>query len=333
MNKKVFLISSVIIILVIAVMGFKKYYSTPIQSQTRFLMDTYCTIQVPGNKEVLKAIEKAFIRIEEIDIKFNPLNPESPIYDFNNNNIPIYDEEIIALIETALDLCETSGGSLDITVFPLIDLWGFFGETPDLPQQKKINEMLKLVGSNNIAIEDSKLVKYNDKIKIDLGAIAKGYALGEAIKVLKKAGIKSALVDAGGDIYALGKISGRPWKIGIQNPRGDGVIGTLELSDMAVVTSGDYERYFEKDGIRYHHILDPRTGHSAKGMASVTVISKDPVFADAWSTALFVMGQEKGLEIMEKDKSFEALMITDKGEKIYSSKIQVDTIKIGKEVD
>lgn len=324
MNKKGFLISGVLIIIVIAIMGLTKYESDPVQSQTRFLMDTYCTIQVPGNKGVLKAIDNAFKRIEAIDIKFNALNPESQIYDFNNNNIPITDEEIITLIQTALDVCEISGGTFDITIFPLIDLWGFFSETPDLPQQEEIDESLKAVGRNNIAIEDRKLVKYNEKTKIDLGAIAKGYAISEAIKVLKKAGIESALVDAGGDIYALGTYKGKPWKIGIKNPRGDGVIGVLELSDMAVVTSGDYERYFEKDGIKYNHILDPRTGYSAKEMASVTVISPDPILADAWSTAIFVMGKEKGLELMKRNKSIETLMITADGEKFYSSNMQVN---------
>lgn len=296
----------------------------PIQSQTRFLMDTYCTIQVPGSIEVLGAIEQAFNRIEEIDEKFNALNPESPVYDFNNKNTSITDEEIVGLVNTALQISERSGGKYDVTIFPLIDLWGFFSESPVLPRREKLNELLKVVGYGNLTIENGKLEKKEEETKIDLGSIAKGYAIGEAGKVLTSAGITSGLIDAGGDIYALGTNYGKPWKIGIRNPHGEGVVGTLELSDMAVITSGDYERFFEKDGIKYHHILDPITGYPAEGIASVTVISHDPASADAWSTALFIMGKEKGLEILEDLQSLEVLMITDDGEKIYSSGVQVE---------
>ena len=296
----------------------------PIQSQTRFLMDTYCTIQVPGNIEVLGAIEQAFNRIEEIDEKFNALNPESPVYDFNNGNTAITDEEIVALVNTALQISEKSGGKYDVTIFPLIDLWGFFSESPELPRREKLNEVLKVVGYRNLTIKNGILDKKEEETKIDLGSIAKGYAIGEAGKVLTSAGIKSGLIDAGGDIYALGTNYGKPWVIGIRNPRGEGVVGTLELSDMAVITSGDYERFFEKDGVKYHHILDPTTGYPAEGIASVTVISHEPAFADAWSTALFIMGKEKGLEILKDLQSLEVLMITDEGEQIYSSGMKVE---------
>lgn len=296
----------------------------PIQSQTRFLMDTYCTIQVPGNIEVLGAIEQAFNRIEEIDEKFNALNPESPVYDFNNSNEAITDEEIVALVTTALQISEKSGGMYDITIFPLIDLWGFFSESPELPRREKLNKVLKVVGYGNLTIKNGILNKKEEDTKIDLGSIAKGYAIDEAGKVLTRAGIKSGLIDAGGDIYALGTNYGKPWVIGIRNPRGEGVSGTLEVSDMAVITSGDYERFFETDGVKYHHILDPTTGYPAEGIASVTVISHDPAFADAWSTALFILGKEKGLEILEDLQSLEVLMITDEGEQIYSSGMKVE---------
>jgi len=314
------------IAVLIAAIVYARQGDDTVRSRTRFLMDTICTIQVPGDIEVLDIIDKAFDRMVEVDHKFSSLNPDSPVYAFNNFNEPITDEEIIGLIQTALDVGEESGGNLDITIFPLIELWGFFGETPDVPEQEKIDEYLKTVGLNNLSIDNGKLVKRDENVKIDLGAIAKGYAIREALSVLKREGIESALINAGGDIYALGTIEGRPWKIGIQNPRGDGVIGVIELTDQAVVTSGDYERYFEKDGRRYHHILDPGTGYSAEGIASVTVITGDPVLADAWSTALFVMGKEKGLELMKNNTSFETMMITDDGERLYSSNMRVNTL-------
>ena len=111
--------------------------------------------------------------------------------------------------------------------------------------------------------------------------------------------------------YALGKLKGNDWKIGIRNPRGEGIIGTFDISDLAVVTSGDYERFFEQDGVRYHHILNPATGYPARGLASVTVITKDPAIADALSTAIFVMGQEKGLKFLETTGMAEAVIVTD----------------------
>ena len=248
MLKKGLWIIVIVSILFILFWKFIRHDSNPIQSQTRFLMDTYCTIQVPGDVDVIPAIEKAFVKIEEIDVKFNTLNPESPVYAFNNFNVPIEDEEIIALVQTALQVSQKSDGKFDITIFPLIELWGFFTDSPKLPYREKIEEILKTVGYKDIIVENGKIMKKNVGTKIDFGSIAKGYAIGEAKKALVEAGIKSALIDAGGDIYALGTNNGKPWIIGIRNPRGDGVVGALELSDVAVITSGDYERVFEEGG-------------------------------------------------------------------------------------
>jgi thiamine biosynthesis lipoprotein len=167
------------------------------------------------------------------------------------------------------------------------------------------------VGRQNLVIRDGKLTKLRTDMAIDLGGIAKGYAAGEALKVLKKEGQTSALIDAGGDIYALGLNNGRPWKIGIRQPSGKGILGALELSDASVSTSGDYERFFEKNGVRYHHIFDPRTGYPASGVRSVTVVSKDATLADGYSTALFVLGPERGMKLAESNGIFEAIMITD----------------------
>lgn len=290
-----------------------------IQKKTRFVMDTYCTIQVQGNHQAGKAIEKAFERIEEIDKKFNVLNMTSILYHFNQRNTPITDKEIIGLIETAINISKESNGAFDITVYPLMECWGFYNESHILPEKEKIKKCLKTVGYQNLQIKNMQLTKANNSVKIDLGGIAKGYAIREAVNVLKSEGIKSALIDAGGDIYALGTLKKRKWGIGIRNPRGDGIIGAIKVNDTAVVTSGDYERYFERDGIRYHHILNPKTGYPSRELASVTVLAPDPVLADAWSTALFVMGKEKGLELAEKLQEIETFMVTADGQEICSS--------------
>lgn len=322
MNKKVLLLFG-IIVLVAVVLWVRSRGTGPTQSQTRYLMDTYCTITVPGTPEVLPAIEEAFARIEEIDRKFNVLRSDSPLYVFNRFNKPIVDEEIVSLVRTALRVSEQSAGAFDITVYPLVEAWGFYSDTPALPDSARIDRILPVVGYEHLAVEDGKLTKNNEHVQIDLGSIAKGYAVGEALRVLKQKGIQSALIDAGGDIYALGTIHGKPWKIGIRDPRGEGIIGALELSDMAIVTSGDYERYFEREGVRYHHILDPRTGYPARGLESITVISPDPILADAWSTALFVMGRDNGMEALKKVSGIETLMVTTGGEKFFTSGMNV----------
>ena len=311
MKPQLFLLLSILFLLAIILgCGDKEI---PIQTKTRFLMDTICTIQVPGDLSVLEYIDSAFDRMEEVDAKFNALNNESPIYAFNENDVPIVDEEIVGLIKTALQVSRESNGCFDITVYPMIDLWGFFTENPAVPDSETVQSLLSKVGYEGIAVENNTIIKSRKDVKIDLGSIAKGYAIGEAGKTLKNLGISSALIDGGGDVYALGMNGDKPWKIGIRNPRGEDMIGVLELVDMAVVTSGDYERYFEKDGVRYHHILDPRTGYPTKGTASVTVISPDPSLADAWSTALFVLGPKSGLASINGRDDLSALIVDSSG--------------------
>ena len=152
-------------------------------------------------------------------------------------------------------------------------------------------------------------------MKLGLGAIAKGHALALAAAALRARGLRSFLLSAGGQTYAAGLREGRPWRVGVRDPRGapDAIIAQLPLEDASAATSGDYERYFERDGVRYHHILDPRTGSPARGLRSVTVIDADPVRADAMSTAIFVLGVERGLALARRTPGLEALLVDDKG--------------------
>ncbi len=303
-------VSAAIILVVAVIFVLNKRTGSLLQKKTRFLMDTYCTIRVFGPKDKIdKAVTVAFDRMEEIDEKFNSLNPESPLYAFNYKGNPIIDGEIIDIIEVASEVSNQSDGAFDITTQPLMELWGFYGNSPDLPEKAAIEKCLQMIGYKNLFITDNQIENSLQDIRIDLGGIAKGYALREAAEALKEAGVDSALIDAGGDIYAMGKIEGENWKIGLRNPRGEGDIGVLEVSDLAVVTSGDYERFFIKDDIKYCHILDPRTGYPAGELASVTVVSPDPVRADAWATALFVLGLE-GMKFVEETEELEVIMIT-----------------------
>lgn len=321
MKKTTIIAISIIVLIAIAVFLRRQTVGeNAIQKKTRFLLNTPCTIQIPGGKENIKVIERVFDRIEEIDIKFNIMNPASPIYDFNENNIPISDPEVIEVVKSALKLSEETNGAFDITVEPLMRLWGFYGESPSVPAQADIDQCLKRVGYKKLILKANKLQKLRSDVRIDLGGIAKGYAVGEALKILKKNNIDSALINFGGDIYALGRKGKRSWKIGLQHPREEGYIGVLELSGISIATSGDYERYFEEDGRRYHHILDPKTGYPATGVISATVVSANATLADAL-TKIFVMGKDKGIAFIEKRSDAEAVMMTADQEIHYTSGI------------
>lgn len=291
-----------------------------VEKEMRFMMDTYVTIYAVGSKAITsKAIELALNRMQEIDTKFNSLNPKSPVYTFNHTLEPISDKEIINLIRIALRISEESGGAFDISIAPLAELWGFYSKDYYLPAPQEIKDCLANVGYQHLSLDKGKLTKNNMAVRIDLGGVAKGYAISEALKVLKSNGVSSALIDAGGDVYGLGKKGSRLWKIGIKDPRGEGILGYVEVEDLAVMGSGDYERFFIKNGKRYHHIFNPKTGYPTEGVQSVILIYSDPVLAQAWTKIPFIMGPEEGLKRLEKIPNMEVIIITESGKKLYSS--------------
>ena len=320
--KKLKLVFIIIIMVVAGFWAIRSYntYISHVEKEMRFMMDTYVTIYAVGPKAITsKAIELALNRMQEIDTKFNSLNPKSPVYAFNHTLDPISDKEIISLIQIALRISEESGGAFDISIAPLAELWGFYSKDYYLPAPQEIKDCLAKVGYQHLLLSNGKLVKDSEGVRIDLGGIAKGYAINEAIKVLKSNGVTSALIDAGGDVYGLGKKGSRLWKVGIKDPRGEGIIGYVEVENLAVMGSGDYERFFIRDGERYHHIFNPKTGYPTQGVQSVILIYNDPVIAQAWTKIPFIMGPEKGLERLEKIPNIKAIIITESGKILYSS--------------
>lgn len=328
-----------IVIFSLGMVGIRIYndHRLHVEKETRFMMDTFVSISAVGPKEIsTPAISAALDRIQEIDVKFNAVNPKSPVYAFNKKGSAITDPEILDLVRLALKISKETAGAFDITVYPLTELWGFNGNSPHLPADQDIKKALGNVGYQHLLLKDGKLEKDSEGVEIDFGGIAKGYALDQAVRVLKAKGITQALVDAGGDICTLGKKGSRLWKVGIRNPRGDegyrgdallghietgegGLLGFVEVEDLAVMGSGDYERFFIKDGKRYHHIFDPKTGYPTEGVAAVTLIYNDPVSAQPWNKIPFVLGPKKGLEMLAKIPGMEAIVITTSGEKIYSA--------------
>ncbi|NTV29815.1 MAG: FAD:protein FMN transferase [Candidatus Omnitrophica bacterium] len=291
----------------------------PAEKKTRFMMDTYVTITVPGKAiQASRAIDAAFDRMQEISVKFNSLDPKSPIYAFNHNGTPIVDPEVLDVVRRGLAVSEESGGAFDPTVAPLLELWGFYAKDLHLPDAEAVRSALSNVGYRHLVWREGRLDKDAPGVMLDLGGLAKGYALAEAVLVLKGYGVRSALVDAGGDIFAFGRNGLRPWKVGIRDPRGEGLLGYVEVEDAAVLGSGDYERFFIRDGKRYHHIVDPRTGYPTDGVASVTLVCRDPFLGQARSKVPFVLGPGKGMEILEKIPGVDVIIVLTSGEQRFS---------------
>jgi thiamine biosynthesis lipoprotein len=233
--------------------------------------------------------------------------------------VPV-DSDLFELLQRAIRLSELSGGAFDITYESVGYLYDFRAQR--LPSEPEIAARLAQVNYRLVvldAIQSS--VKFTQPgVRINLGGIAKGYAVEHAAALLKRRGIEHALLNAGGDTRVLGDRHGQPWIVGIRHPRAAGeVVTRLPLVDEAISTSGDYERFFEQDGRRYHHILNPATGQPTQGILSATVIGPDATMTDGLSTAVFVLGVRAGLELIERLPGYEAVIVADDGVLSYSS--------------
>jgi thiamine biosynthesis lipoprotein ApbE len=274
--------------------------------EARLLMGTYAEISLyaPDKGAASEAVKAAFAEVERLDRLMSNYKTESELSKVNREagKGPVdCDGELLRVIEKSLYYSNLTNGAFDITTEPLVNLWGFYEGRVRVPSKEEVQALLPAVSYKNIVVQRGGISFANPSTRLDLGAIGKGYAVDRAVEVLKGKGIESACVNLGGNIYALGNPPGRDfWKIGIQHPRErDHLLGHLELRDCAVATSGDYERFFTVNGKRYSHILDPRTGWPVEGMVSVTVVAPDATQADALSTSVFVLGEEKGGELLE----------------------------------
>ncbi len=283
----------------------------PLYKDTRVLMGTFVEVISPDKR----ASKIAFDEIQKIENLLSKYKPDSEVSKLNALGESKVSPEIFFIIKKSKEFSEASGGAFDITVAPLVDLWGFTDRKFKIPQDDEIKETLKLVGSEKIVLNDNdNVVKFSfPGMKIDLGGIAKGYALDCAAKKLKNAGIKSCLINAGGQVYALGDKFGAPWRIGIKNPRRDAPTEFITLENQSASTSGNYEQFFVKDGMRYAHIIDPKTGSPAKaGLISVTVTAPEGLTADTLSTAIFVLGKEKGEALAKNFPQIKLMVVEEK---------------------
>ena len=284
-----------------------------------FAMDTVISIKIAKDSANRGYFEKCRQIIEEVEQRFSKTVDTSEVTSFNQSKTGLSSpsDELISLIEPALNISAQTGGAFDITVEPLVSLWDITGENPAVPAQDEIASLLQHVGYEKITLTDTALNKAETGVQIDLGGIAKGYALGEIVSYLSGQGVAYGTVSFGGNIGVIGtKPDGSRWNIGIKDPEStQGQIGAVSIETGYIAVSGDYERYFEYNGKRYHHILDPKTGYPADtGIHSAAVICQDPVLADALSTALFVMGIDKAMQFYTDGLyKFEAVFVTENG--------------------
>ncbi|UCE18477.1 MAG: FAD:protein FMN transferase [Gemmatimonadota bacterium] len=292
--------------------------------RTKVLMDTLVRIEIFDKDEGKSraTLELAFEEIERLDHVFSRYLAESEVSSINRNagrDAVMVSKDVIAVLQRSIHFSEISKGAFDVTVGAVSQLWDFTSAEPTLPEQARTEEQLEHVDYGKIMMSNGRHVGLSDSgMAIDLGGVAKGYAVDRALQVLKENGVASSLVDAGGDIGLLGsKPDGKLWRIGVQHPRDmQRMIAVIEIDSGSVATSGDYERYFMRDGRRYHHILDPKTGWPARNCMSATIVTKRAMDADILATAVFVLGPEKGLAFIEGLPGVEGLLLFEEGGQI-----------------
>ncbi|MDH3999077.1 MAG: FAD:protein FMN transferase [Desulfuromonadales bacterium] len=285
--------------------------------RSRLVMGTVVEIVASGDatQGLDVAVSAAFDEMERVERLLSRYIADSELSRLSQQAGPFtLSDEAAAVIALGLDVAKRSDGAFDLTLGRLNDLWAIDSASPKLPTPAQLAEAMRGIGPEALLLNGQTLKKRSAALELDLGGIAKGYAVDRAIAVLKQHGVASAAVNAGGDMYLLGELHGRSWRIGIQHPRQTNAsLETVQVSNRAVVTSGDYERFFEQEGQRYHHLFDPKSGLPARGCRSVTVIADSVALADALATAVFVLGPRAGAELLHNYPDAEGLIVAADG--------------------
>ena len=298
-----------------------------------FAMDTYMTLTAYG-ENAQEAVEAGIAEIQRLDDLLSTGKDTSEVAQINANGGGVLSEDTDYLVKRALDIYQSTNGAFDISIYPVMQLWGFTTGNFAVPSESDLAAKLALVDAGKIILSEENgqtSISLPEGMEIDLGGIAKGYTSGRVMDVMKSCGIKSAVINLGGNAHVLGnKTDGSQWKVGIQDPEDEnGYLGGVSVTDKAIITSGGYERYFvDKDtGVKYHHIIDPKTGYSANnGLISVTIVSADSTLADGLSTSLFVLGTEDAITYCEEhcaEDGFDAIM-EDEDVKLYITDVIYD---------
>ncbi len=282
-------------------------------------MDTFMELTAYGSNRT-EALKAAKAEIERLNAMLSIGLEESEISRVNRDGGGRVSEETAAMITEALALNTETMGAFDLTVYPLMELWGFVSKNYHVPSEEELNETLERVGASRVSINENGVVTLGEGQAIDLGGIAKGYTSQRLMQLFREQGVSSAIVSLGGNIQVLGtKPDGSNWRIGVKDPANPefGISAIVTVADKAVITSGGYERYFmdPETGTIYRHIIDPATGYPAEsGLASVTIVTDDGMLGDGLSTALYIMGLEKAGEFWRNHSdAFEAIFIDNSG--------------------
>jgi len=298
--------------------------------RSQFIMGTLVeiTVREPDADRAQMAINQAFAEMRRLENLMSTHLPDSEISKLNatagkNSFFPVSDA-VLEVIKRGIHWGDRSDGALDISIGPLSRLWQFDDENPSLPDAQQLAQAIRLVNFRDIEVDASQVRLKQPEMSLHLGAIAKGYAVDKAMDVLINLQIRHALINAGGDLKTLGsREDGKPWNIGLQHPRKpEQLIASFALSNKAVATSGDYQRYLMVDSTRYHHILNPASGMPARGMISTTILADNVMDADALATAVFVLGPENGIELVDSLDGIEAMLVSDSGAILFSKNFQ-----------
>lgn len=296
------------------------------ESRDIFAMDTYMTLTAYG-KNAKKALDEAVDEINNIEQLVSTGIDSSEVSQINKNGKGSVSETTGYLIKRSKEIYDSTNGVFDITIYPIMQAWGFPTENYCVPGKKELKKLRGLMGADHVLYDEKKqeVTLNKEGMKIDLGGIAKGYTSSKVMDIFKENGISSAVISLGGNVQTLnGKPDGSDWRVAVENPADTGsYIGVLSIKDKAVITSGGYERYFKQDGKTYHHIIDPANGYPANnGLTSVTIVSDDGTLADGLSTSLFIMGPEKAQKYWkEHSDEFDTILVKDDGSILVSEGI------------
>lgn len=285
-------------------------------------MDTFMQLDVYGADGAVQTIKEEILRLESL---FSVADENSDVYRLNHSGTATVDEMTADIAAKSLAICADTNGALDVTIFPVVEEWGFISGDYRIPSDGKINELLGVVDYTSVLVKGNE-IKIPEGAKLDFGAVAKGYAADRAVQILRESGASGAILNLGGTITAYGsKSNADGWKIGVADPDNSAAyVGYLTCrDDRTIATSGSYERYFEgEDGKIYSHIIDPKTGYPVdNGVLSVTVISDSGILSDALSTAFFVMGREQAISYVNARGDIDCLILTDDGKAYISEGI------------
>lgn len=297
---------------------------------TGYKLNTYVSIDAyttggHSSKELNNILEEALSLCDKYELMFSRTNPQSTLYKVNSKEITNIPSELGYLIKTGLSYCEISEGAFDITIGSVSSLWDFSGLSDEVPDSKDIENTLKYVDYTKVDLSENNDGSYNismpDGMMLDLGAIAKGYIADKIKEFLLSKNIENAIINLGGNVLCVGqKKENVNFNIALKKPFGEAsqILTTLSINDKSVVSSGTYERYFSKDDVLYHHILNPKTGYPYNNdIDGVTIISDSSLIGDCLSTVCFVLGSEKGLELISDITDTEAMYVS--GSDLYYS--------------